>query len=509
MRALAAFVVLALLAPVALAAGSAGRIDEEAWWVGTSLDADGDGLDDALVPLLSGDEPLTVILGYALMPTPSERAAAEARTLGVTTAPENFPLLFVRALPRDVPGLRALPGVVFVEANDVLTLQLKESVPLIGAPAAWRDYGVTGRGVVVAVLDDGAYEQHPDLSGKVVASYNAGVGTGPFASTAASSVVVPAAETGHGTHVAGTAIGAGDESGGVYKGAAPGARFVNVQVFSHANQTTSELVLRGLDWVVTNRERLDIRVASMSLGGRPSDGRDALSRGVSIAVDKGLVVIAAAGNAGPDGKTVPSPGAAEKAITVGAVDKRKQLAAFSSRGPTLDGRTKPDLVAPGVAITSTVPPVSSTTAGGFLGGSREVYYGALTGTSMAAPHVAGVAAMMLEANPDLAPAEVKRILLATAQDLGAKGPDNGTGFGFVNAIAAVQVASDPTLLESARFQDVLARIPEPERESALDRLAFEVQALRRSGALPLLAGWGLLALVLGAAGVAYLARRRR
>lgn len=496
-----------LLAPLALGA-AVEPAEDHAWWRDTALDSDRDGLDDALAPLLAGTEPLTVILDYARMPTPRERAAAEAATLGIVFAPENFPILVARAMPADVPRLRALPGVVLVEANDVLSLQLRESVPLIGAPTAWTTYGVTGEGVVVAVLDDGAYEQHPDFRGKVAASYNAGAAVGPFSSTPASSVVAPARATGHGTHVAGTTVGAGEQSNGVYKGVAPGARFVDVQVFAGGNETTSDIVLRGLDWVISNRERLDVRVVSVSLGGRASDGRDALSRGVDIAVDKGLVVVAAAGNQGPRERSVPSPGAAEKAITVGAVDKRKALAEFSSRGPTLDGRTKPDLVAPGVAVTSTIPPASTTSASGFLSGKREVYYGALSGTSMAAPHVSGVVALMLEANPDLSPAQVKRILLATAQDIDAEGVDNRTGFGFVNAAAAVQVAREPELLESARFRDVLAKIPDPAPEGLLERLSYEVDGLRRSGALPVLAGWGLLAALLVVLGLAYLARPR-
>lgn len=506
MRTGALLALLLVLPAVAASAVGGAEPGGPAWWERTLLDADRDGVDDALAPLLAaaGDEPLRVILSYARTPGEHEAAQARARGAEVVFAPRHFPLLVVDARAADVPRLADAPGVVLVEKDDAIFPLLKESVPLIGAPQAWQQYAVGGQGVVVAVLDDGAYDKHPDLEPKLAGAYNAAASGTPLG-PGGSEVVVPAGENGHATHVAGTIVGGGGESDGVYKGVAPGARFVNVQVFAGPNQTTSEYVLRGLDWTLTNKDRLGIRLAQMSLGGRPSDGTDALSRAVDIAVDKGLVIVAAAGNAGPGDKTVSSPGAAEKAITVGAVDKRKNLAGFSSRGPTLDGRVKPDLVAPGVGVVSTIPPASATGVSGLVGGSRTVYYGSLSGTSMAAPHVAGVVALMLQANPRLEPLDVKRILLATAQDLGTRGKDNQTGYGFVNAIAAVQVAKDPRLLQSPRLQAVLQTIPEPARESFVDRLTYEAQSLARSGGLPTV---GLLAAVcLIGVGAALVARR--
>lgn len=478
MRALAA--VLVLLAAPTLAAITPATAAPPAWWERTLLDADGDRVDDALEPLLDGGDPITVLVAYARMPTTEERIALEARGALVTYAPNHFPLLVVRVAPSDARALAGSPGVVLVEKNDELRPLLKESVPLVGAPQAWKQYATTGRGIVVAVLDDGAFEQHPDLQPKLVGHFDAGAAQTPLARPAPVDVLAPAGEEGHATHVAGTVVGGGGQSGGVYKGVAPDARFVNVKVFAGPNQTNSDIVLRGLDWTLDNKDALKIRAATMSLGGRPSDGTDALSRAVDIAVDKGLIVVAASGNAGPGAKTVTSPGAAEKAITVGAVDNQKKLASFSSRGPTLDGRTKPDLVAPGVAIVSTVPPASTGALNNFVSGGRSVYYGPLSGTSMATPHVAGAVALMLQANPDLSPRDVKRILLVTTQDIGTPGADNETGYGFMNAVAAVQVAKDPSLLEQPQFRSRLATIPEPEPESVLDRLAFEAQAMVRS-----------------------------
>lgn len=480
-----------------------------AWWETTRLDADGDRLDDALRPLLAGADPLTVLVAFDGPATPAQRRALEAAGFEVVHAFSHFDVVVVRALPPQVTRLLEVPGVVFVETNDVVRPLLKESVPLIGAPQAWESYGATGRGQVIAVLDDGTFSQHPDFDGKVAAAYDASATSSGLPLALPLSVpIVPAGADGHGTHVAGIVAGTGGQSGGSYRGVAPDARFVDVKVFSGPDQTNSDIVLRGLEWVLSNRDRLDIRVASMSLGGRPSDGTDALSRSVNVAVDKGLVVVAAAGNAGPGPSTVASPGAAEKAITVGAVDKAKRIASYSSRGPTLDGRLKPDLVAPGSAITSTVPPVSTTSVAGLVSGDRALFYGALSGTSMAAPHVSGVVALMLQVNPDLTPFEVKQILVATAQDLGPAGRDNDTGYGFVNAIAAVQVADDPRLLDSPQLAGIAATLPEPGREAFGDRVRTEYEALARSGRLPLLAGL-LLALVAVVIVGVVLARRRR
>lgn len=495
-----------LLAPALLA--TVGADTSAAWWESTLLDLDGDRIDDALVPELHGREPLIVLVAYDGVPTSREHGALSEAGFEIVNEYEHFDVIAVRVLPTMIGGLLDLPGVVFVEKNDVIVKLLKDSVPLIGAPQVWKDHGATGRGVTVAVLDDGAFEQHPDLDGKVRASYDAGLASRPgFGTSPASAPIVPAGDDGHATHVAGIIVGPGTQSNGRYRGVAPDAQFVDVKVFAGPDQTNSDIVLRGLDWVLSNAARDGTRVASMSLGGRPSDGRDALSRAVNVAVDKGMIVVAAAGNAGPDPQTVASPGAADKAITVGAVDKQRRIASYSSRGPTLDGRLKPDIVAPGSAIVSTIPP-SSTTVAGAATGKADAFYGSLSGTSMAAPHVSGVVALMLQVNPSLSPTEVKQILVATAQDLGVQGPDPDTGHGFVNAIAATQVADDPTLLSSPRFASIIAALPPPREEDLWTRGQVEFDALVRSGMLPTYGAIAAGVLVIFFAGV-LIGRRRR
>jgi serine protease AprX len=168
----------------------------------------------------------------------------------------------------------------------------------------------------------------------------------------------------------------------------------------------------------------------MSLGARgSSDGTDPLSEAVNSAVESGIVAVVAAGNAGPDAYTVSTPAAAERAITACAMRDPNEagwsLAPWSSRGPTLDGRIKPDICAPGYKITA---PMAGTE-------SRYVTY---SGTSMASPFVAGVAALMLQVNPFLSPDDIRGILADTAQDWGPEGKDIDFGYGRIDAYQALK-----------------------------------------------------------------------
>lgn len=501
---------LAALLALPLAIAAPDVPEDAAWWELSLQDVDRDGIDDAL-PLV-GSDPLRVLVAFPDVPTEEDRQALRDAGFPVLDWYAHFDVVVVQAFPSQLPLLLEVPGVVFVEHDDVIYPLLKESVPLLGVPQVWRDFGVTGAGITVAVLDDGSFEQHPDFSGKIAGSFDAGSSgtTGPLG-VAQQVPVIPAGTDGHGTHVAGTIVGRGTQSNGQYKGVAPGALFANVKVFSGPNSTSSTIVLEGLDWTLSNAEELGIRIASMSLGGSPSDGTDALSRSVNKAVEKGMIVVAAAGNAGPGAQTIGSPGAADQAITVGSVDKRKQLASYSSRGPTKDGRLKPEVVAPGSAITSTLPPARSTLATGLLGGSQTtqaVWYGPLSGTSMAAPHVSGVIALMLEVNPSLTPLEVKQILVATAQDLGQPGRDNETGYGFVNAIAATQVAENPALLGSPQFAAIIGTLPPPQETPWYEDLRLQADEIVRSGKLPFYVGFVVAALALIIIGYVVGSRRR-
>ena len=320
----------------------------------------------------------------------------------------------------------------------------------VGAPSVWSQLGATGKGVGVAVVDSGI-APHPDLAGRIVASVDF---TGNDLSTA---LVAPADPGGHGTHVAGLVAGDGTASGGAYTGVAPGAKLIDVRVIGASGVTTLSTVLRGLQWILANRTTYNIRVANLSLGATAQTPytRDPLATAVEILTFSGVTVVVSAGNAGPGDTTITTPGSDPFVITVGAIDDNATtttsddtLASFSSRGPTpFDGVTKPDLVAPGRKMVSLRSPGSTLdtsypdrrVAG--LDTVNPAYF-KLSGTSMSAPVVSGVVALMLERNPGLTPLQVKQRLRTSATALSYGSPST-TGAGMVNALAAVTAADRP------------------------------------------------------------------
>ncbi len=304
-------------------------------------------------------------------------------------------------------------GLIRLEALEPVTC-MNESVKVIEVPEAEEDFQATGSGIKVAVLDSGIDKTHPALFARVVDEV--------------STVGEPVDVAGnHGTHVAGT-IASNDP---VYRGIAPDAELINIKVLTATGSGTPAGVIRGLEEAVLR----GARVANLSLGwseiahGWICDDADCiLCRAADNAVRLGVTLVVAAGNEGSSGGVAPfairHPGAARRVITVGAVDKAKALTTFSSTGPS-SGRlstgspvrlTKPDLSAPGAQITSTV------TGGQFA---------AMSGTSMAAPHVAGLVALAFQRNPNLQPLMVKKLMEGSSEHL-AYGPDQ-VGYGLANA----------------------------------------------------------------------------
>jgi serine protease AprX len=234
-------------------------------------------------------------------------------------------------------------------------------------------------------------------------------------------------DDGHGTHVA--SIAAGRPMDGSSGGVAPGAALVGVKVLDSRGSAPMSRVAQGIDWCVQNRDSYGIRVINLSLGSSSgSDGTDVVSRSVDAAVAAGITVVCAAGNSGSQTLTVGSPGAARGAIAVGAVADPDRggvyVASWSSRGPSRDGRVKPDIMAPGVGIVAA------------KANSHDQYV-AYSGTSMASPFVAGFVALMLEAAPTLTPADVYQDITQTARDEGPVGPDNDFGYGLLDGVAAL------------------------------------------------------------------------
>ncbi|MFA4956987.1 MAG: S8 family serine peptidase [Candidatus Methanoperedens sp.] len=277
---------------------------------------------------------------------------------------------------------------------------MTRSTQTIGANYVWNTFGYTGTGIKVAIIDTGINYNHPDLGG----------GFGPGKKVAdgydfVNNDAFPMDDNGHGTHVAGIVAA----NGGII-GVAPGATLFAVKVLDSAGSGSTSNVIAGIDWSIAH----GANVISMSLGGsgQPNDEfADVLNIISDAAVDKGVVVVIAAGNEGPGTGTVGAPGSAKKVITVGASSSSgtvtisdDTIASFSNRGPSAFGRLDPEVVAPGVAINST-----------WLGSG----YNSIQGTSMATPMVSGSAALLLQKNPALTPAQVRAILMNTASNLTA------------------------------------------------------------------------------------------
>jgi len=323
------------------------------------------------------------------------------------------------------PGVRQilLDRKVRATQEPATAQRLDVNLRQIDAPQAWRA-GLTGKNGRVAVLDTGIDTTHPDLVGRVVESANF--------------TAEPDARDGHGhgTHVASTIAGTGAASDGARRGVAFEAPLVIGKVLDRYGFGTDSQVIAGMEWAAPRAT-----VVNMSLGGwAESDGSDPLSQALdALSRQYGTLFVVAAGNDGPSEHTVSYPGAAATALTVGAVDASDRLAPFSSRGPLINtNAVKPEIVAPGVDI------VAARAAGTSIGRNVDQHYTALSGTSMATPHVAGAAALLAQRHPQWPAERLKAALIGAADPTTPAdprdGPDDiigGTGAGRLNAAKAL------------------------------------------------------------------------
>ena len=301
------------------------------------------------------------------------------------------------------------------------------AIRLPGLDKVWAQ-GYTGKGQTVAIIDSGIYP-HPDLKDKVVGWVDIAEGKKK-----------PLDPFGHGTHVAGVLAGSGVKSEGKVHGVAPDVNLVGVRI------TSVSEAIKALQWVMDNREKYNIGVVNMSLGdyAAKSYKDDPWAQATQKAIDMGLTVVVAAGNEGPNSKTISTPGILPGVITVGAYDdkgtpeiKDDTVASFSSRGPTIDGLPKPDVLAPGVRVFGTLSPGSTMDNRDLPHVAKD--YVAISGTSQATPMVAGLAAILKQANPKLTHADIQKIIIQSAiKNL----PDdvNAQGAGLVQADKALDLA---------------------------------------------------------------------
>ena len=466
------------------------------WWTHWSRDKDSNSLDDRLEWLIDQPEQTQrdwwkrapegnarIFVDYDHHPTDADISALESLGVEVT-----FRFGYLNTVSATSPiepiidegGIRSLSGVVMIEDLGLAETNMHEAVPNMGVDTVWEDFGLDGTGSVIAILDTGVRGDHEGLNDmdddpftciddppepdpldpepqpipadcdpKVIAFFDA-VFTDEEQDPSTSY------DSGtHGTHVAGIAAGSGggqtDPGTGLrYVGAAPGAYLINILGCCDGD---IEDVMQGAQWAIENRDKYGIDIVTSSLGEQQfevhidNDGSSAWSRQMDMVVEAGIITTLSAGNefggatlAGCN--TIDSPGDAQLPVTVASLDKDLGLAIYSSRGYTSDFRVKPDVATIGSSI---MAPDAATQDG----------YTSKSGTSMATPLMAGIAALMVQANPDLTPAEFKDIISAHSierdiQLLNDPGfndcsiletrPDNEFGYGQADPTAFVEAA---------------------------------------------------------------------
>lgn len=427
------------------------RLDPALFNMSTLMEVNEADTDSSSLPLIVTYQPDARVRARSLPSTGKVRQLESVNGFGMRIDKEDDTAVIRQALDQlgDLPQARTLASGPFANLEKIwldrpIEAALDHSVGQIGAPAAWQQ-GYDGDGVTVAVIDSGIDADHPDMAGKVVAARN-------FSSSDTADDV-----RGHGTHVASTIAGSGEASGGQYTGVAPGVDLINGKVLDDfGNGSTSDLI-DAMEWAA--QQGADIVNLSLGVRGRFTDGTDPGSMAVNALTEQyGTLVVVAAGNDGPNDSTVTTPGTADKALTVGAVDDDGQMAGFSSRGPRAgDLALKPDIVAPGVGI------VAARADGTSMGEPVNEHYTSENGTSMATPHVVGVAALAADAQPDLDAMQLKSLLMGTASpnDLGIFA--EGAGMVDVPAALAGTVLATPASVGFGDFgfphdqRDPLAR----------------------------------------------------
>ena len=472
------------------------------WWQRTVLDENRNGIHDSIESI----EGVTGIgLSYSVPVSAIHISELQAINLSVNDVIESVNAVLLGQIDANLaPTLASLTDVVMVEHygsvvfyGDVQTPAVKAVASSIYPKGAW-DLGVSGAGINVAMVDTGVDNEHPGLNEKFVAGYDAVCYTpsdpicvlagGGFRET--DGTFDPDDGNQHGTACMGMAAATGINAAGEqteFYGSAPDAALVDVRIGTDAGagpfenyvleQEFYESAMNGIQWIIDNKDtawqdanesNYGIDIISLSWGitsheGGGSDGEDMHSRILNEAMEAGIVVSVAAGNDGPNNDGLSGMGSSSLSVTVGATDdintvdrEDDTVASYSSRGPRRDNadgnplnELKPEISAPGTNIIQAEACVTSGLCNNFLGGdaSDNGYTGRGSGTSYAAPAVTGIMALMLEANPQLSPLEVKEILKITAERRGEPSqPDvdpfwnRDFGWGMADALAATELS---------------------------------------------------------------------
>ncbi len=425
-------------------------IDE--WWKDTNMDKDKNSMHDMLdIALEQGkyvvDGKISVLVDFDHMPTESdEQLLIDEVNFEPSWRFHHIPIIAGTVQTDLLDDLLGVEGVVFLTLNGEMRIALDNAIGIHHVDTVW-DFGYTGEGISIAIIDTGIDPLHVGLNDfdddpttndpKVVAFYDALDGSGDDGS----GETEPYDDQGHGSHCAGIsagtgAIGEGPTSDGStpYRGVAPDAWLVGVKVLDGGGSGSFAEVMKGMEWTIDNKIKYNIRAASMSLGGvwlveLTQEQEERITHLANEMVAAGISLMIAAGNSAGYG-TIGTPGAAKDVITVGSTEDSKELAVYSSKGPTHEGQIKPNVAAIGSAVMS----VEANSGNG---------YASYSGTSMATPVVAGMAALLLQANPDLQPLMIRTILESTSEYRWLSHPvrpNNDYGWGFVLMDAALDEA---------------------------------------------------------------------
>ena len=398
----------------------------------------------------------------------------QLRSIGILggTRFRVLPAVYVTASKQQLLSVSRLPQIRSIYGNRTLTFNADPYFNITGIQRVGADNDLrndnagmpySGRNVTVAVLDTGINATHPDLAGRVVQN----VKLADQQSLPMGFVYPAAAEgqsntdlvSGHGTLVGGIIGGGGTASGGKFSGVAPGAKLLGLS----AGEANLMFVLSGFDYLLSNGGNYGVRVVNCSFSAATVyDPNDPVNVATKMLTDRGVNVVFSAGNSGSGSGTMNPYAVAPWVIAVGATDDKGRLANYSSRGNFGDELQHPTLVAPGTNIAGPRSLVGTTGVTGLGGADSErlsltelPYYTTATGTSFSAPQVAGAVALMLEANPNLTPAEVKDILARTATPM-PKYFHHEAGAGMLNTHAAVLEAAFPER-HLGVFRSVLSR----------------------------------------------------